>query len=106
MTAPHEPATCPAYETCPTCAAWESGYTAGKAKLVDEVKARLDTIHIAGCGCKPCALVRAVKEAAGSRALWEPAHVDADAPTSIAHPCVGLPDDFPPAHGGNLGTDY
>ena len=56
---------------CELCDAYGDGYSAGKDKLEHELRARLQTRHAAGCGCRPCVLVRAVGLASNSRSpLW------------------------------------
>ena len=54
---------------CELCDAYGDGYSAGKDKLEDELRSRLKTRHAAGCGCRPCKLIRAVG-LASTRGLW------------------------------------
>ena len=52
-----------AVEPCGTCAAYGDGYSDGKDKAYFEIDVALDEAnHAAGCGCRPCATVRAVLE--------------------------------------------
>ena len=55
----HDVAGC-ALLACELCDAYGSGWAAGKDKLAFEVEAVKDNPHGAGCGCRPCALVRVV----------------------------------------------
>ena len=49
---------------CELCDAYDDGYSAGKDKMAAEIEAVLDAKnHAAGCGCRPCQLIRAVLEA-------------------------------------------
>ena len=57
----HEPSTCEVL-FCPFCTGWREGYDFGKRKAVEEVHDRLEEIHMDGCGCTPCLVVRDVSE--------------------------------------------
>ena len=50
----------PIVKTCSPACSYGSGWAAGKDKLAFEVEAVKDNAHGAGCGCRPCALVRLV----------------------------------------------
>ena len=51
---------------CPEpCDCYAEGYAAGKDKAFFEIEMALqDDTHVAGCGCRPCRIKRAVLEAA------------------------------------------
>ena len=61
----HDPALC-GRAVCERCDDYGQGYTAGKDKMADELLARLDDAsHAEICGCRPCVLVRAVRDRLG-----------------------------------------
>ena len=65
----HDPARCD-LPVCGWCDAYGDGYTVSKDKLEHDLRGRLDTQHMNGCGCRPCELIGAVTLAVADRALW------------------------------------
>ena len=57
MVAVHDYAGCPA-DPCRLCDAYADGYTAGKTKAFDEIRAVPTSGHAADCGCRPCRAFR------------------------------------------------
>ena len=51
----------PALADCPgPCACYAEGYVQGKEKAHFEIRAVLDSNHVASCGCEPCSTAREV----------------------------------------------
>ena len=75
MTEPrHEPATCDQPSgVCECCDGYNIGYSAGKDKARQEIMWRLDDVHLVGCACAPCDIVRAVLQTSfdARPSLWE-----------------------------------
>ena len=66
----HDVAGCPRL-ACDLCDAYRSGYSDGKDKMAFEIETVLRSNHGAGCGCRPCATVRAVLTS-GLPFAWTP----------------------------------
>ena len=55
----HNYAAC-AIEICVQCDSFSDGWTAGKSAAFQEIAAMPSSGHSPQCGCRPCAVVRAV----------------------------------------------
>ena len=53
----HDPAGCD-LPVCQLCDAYGDGYSVGKRRAFEDVRAVLDGHHGPGCGCEPCRLIR------------------------------------------------
>ena len=57
----HDPALC-TLNVCGRCDAYGDGYSRGKSKSYQEIKAVLLNPHGPDCGCQPCLVVKSVVE--------------------------------------------